>query len=474
VAWLQDNGFQVDEIGRGRRTLEFSGTASQVERAFHTEMRQYEVNGVASCGQRHGSVHPRSPGAGDRRRGQLARFPPPADAPRAGPGARAHPATNLNGGAHGLSPYDFAAIYNVAPPVESNWDGTGQSVAIAGRTNIKLSDVTLFRSTFGLPVNNPQSILNGTDPGIISSGEEMEADLDVEWSGGVAKGAAIKFVVSASTNASDGVDLSNQYIVNNNLAPVMSVSFGACEAPWAAGNAVLQRAVAAGRRAGHLGLRLGGRFRLGGLRQSGLAAPASHGLGVNGLASTPYNVAVGGTQFADTANPAAYWNTANDAHLASAKGYIPETTWNESSYTAASRHQQQSLCGQRRRELDLRRPSWQTGAGVPTVDPGTTTGHHRYLPDVSLTAAGHDGYLVYPGRRPLPGGRDLGILALLRRTDGHRRSVHRRPQRQPEYAFLFAGGAGPRHTTTSPAAPSRCPARAVRPGAPRPRGRSAK
>src|ERR1039457_4454518 len=43
VAWLQDNGFQVDEVGRGRRTLEFSGTASQVERAFHTEMRQRGV-----------------------------------------------------------------------------------------------------------------------------------------------------------------------------------------------------------------------------------------------------------------------------------------------------------------------------------------------------------------------------------------------------------------------------------------------
>ena len=45
VAWLQGNGFRVDEIGRGRRTLEFSGTASQVEQAFHTEMHRYDVNG---------------------------------------------------------------------------------------------------------------------------------------------------------------------------------------------------------------------------------------------------------------------------------------------------------------------------------------------------------------------------------------------------------------------------------------------
>jgi hypothetical protein len=52
---------------------------------------------------------------------------------------------------------------------------------------------------------------------------------------------------------------------------------------------------------------------------------------VNGLASTPYNVAVGGTQFND--NPAAtHWSRSNDSHLASAKGCIPEAVWNESGY----------------------------------------------------------------------------------------------------------------------------------------------
>src|SRR5260370_4126825 len=83
---------------------------------------------------------------------------------------------------------------------------------------------------FGLPPNDPQIIVNGADPGIFSSGEETEADLDVEWSGWVGRNAAIKFVVSKSTNSSDGVDLSAQYIVNHNLAPVMSTSFGLCEA----------------------------------------------------------------------------------------------------------------------------------------------------------------------------------------------------------------------------------------------------
>ncbi|MCX6628381.1 MAG: protease pro-enzyme activation domain-containing protein, partial [Candidatus Solibacter sp.] len=195
VWWLQDSGFRVDTIGRGRRTLEFSGTASQVEQAFRTEIREYEVSGERHLANSMDLAIPEAlapliagvAGTHDFRHQPLHQML----------GHTAAPATNLSNGAHGLSPYDFAAIYNLTPLWNSNFDGTGQSVAIAGRSNIKPSDVATFRSTFGLPGNNTQVILNGRDPGIVSAGEEMEADLDVQWSGAVAKGATIKFVVSA-------------------------------------------------------------------------------------------------------------------------------------------------------------------------------------------------------------------------------------------------------------------------------------
>src|SRR5437667_12890101 len=58
------------------------------------------------------------------------------------------PESNLKSGGHAMVPYDFAAIYNVAPLWNNGFDGTGQTVAIAGRTGIKMSDVTLFRTTF--------------------------------------------------------------------------------------------------------------------------------------------------------------------------------------------------------------------------------------------------------------------------------------------------------------------------------------
>ena len=43
--WLQDRGFRVNGVAEGRRSIEFSGTARQVEEAFQTEIHHYEVNG---------------------------------------------------------------------------------------------------------------------------------------------------------------------------------------------------------------------------------------------------------------------------------------------------------------------------------------------------------------------------------------------------------------------------------------------
>src|SRR5581483_9214242 len=46
-AWLASHGFQVDRVSNGKTVIEFSGTAGQVESAFHTQIRRYVVNGVA-------------------------------------------------------------------------------------------------------------------------------------------------------------------------------------------------------------------------------------------------------------------------------------------------------------------------------------------------------------------------------------------------------------------------------------------
>ncbi|MEI9972321.1 MAG: protease pro-enzyme activation domain-containing protein [Ignavibacteriota bacterium] len=222
-SWLSSQGLQVTDVAAGRRTIEFSGTVQQVEAAFQTQIHRYEWNGRQHVANAIDIAVPEELATLVKGVASLHNF-----------GVRplhhlTAPLTNFSGGAHGLSPYDFAAIYNVAPLWSAGFDGTGQSIAVVGETNIKVSDVATFRAMFGLPANNPTILVNGKDPGIVS-GDETEADLDVEWAGAVAKGAAIKFVTSASTNSSDGVTLSAQYIVQHATAPVMSISYGLCEA----------------------------------------------------------------------------------------------------------------------------------------------------------------------------------------------------------------------------------------------------
>jgi hypothetical protein len=355
--WLTSHGFTDINVGAGRNVIEFSGNVASVRNAFHTEIHRYLVNGEERLANASDpqiaagltplvagvvSLHnfPRKPmhhlaGVFSRSKdtGQVKLVKP------ANPELTYQCDFNPNTGqpiyCAALVPYDFAAIYNVLPLWNGTpaIDGTGQTIAIVGESNINLQDVRNFRSSFGLPANDPVVVLNGPDPGLIR-GAETEADLDVQWSGGVAKGATIKLVVSQPTETSAGADLSAEYIVDNNLAPILSESFGDCELNFGATgnqfyNNLWQQAAAQGISvfvsSGDNGS-AGCDFNFGQVPQ-----PAQDGLQVNGIASTPYNIAVGGTDFNDLFNPTTYWNTTNDpATQQSAKGYIPETTWNDS------------------------------------------------------------------------------------------------------------------------------------------------
>ena len=378
VDWLQMHGMSVDEVTPGRRSVIFSGTAGQVESAFHTQIHTYKIGGEVHHAN---ASEPEIPVALFRVVGGLVSLHDFRSQPLHSQVNKPSPEFTAGSG-HYLSPADFATIYDVAPLYQQTLTGSGQSVAIVGRSNINLADLRLFRSSYGLPANDPQIIVNGADPGIVSANEEVEAALDVEWSGAVAKNAAIKFVVSASTNSSDGVYFSAQYIVNHNLAPVMSVSFGLCEAALgSSGNAFLNSLWQQAAAQGITVFVSSGDSGAAGCDSSS-AASASNGRGVNGLCSSPYSVCVGGTQFNDTASPSLYWSSANASGTqASALRYIPENVWNESGHSGL-------WASGGGASTYYSKPSWQTGTGVP-VD------SRRDVPDVSLTAAGHDGYLVY-------------------------------------------------------------------------------
>ena len=436
TAWLESQGFHIGDASKGRTVIEFSGTAGQVRQAFHTVIHKY----VLTNGEEHwaNSTDPEIPSAltpavaGVNTLHNFSKKPlnhvlgMMRRSKETGAVKALNPQFTFAGGCNGtgtncyvVGPYDFATIYNVNPLWNAGIDGTGQTIGIVSDSNITASDINTFRSLFGLPSNPPNIILDGSDPGLTS--DETEAVLDAEWAGAVAKGATIDLVVAPSTNTTFGGDTAAEYIVDNNLAAILSYSYGTCELGLGtSGNAFYQSLWSQAATQGITVIIATGDSGSAGCDYADYSVtgsqPANYGLAVNGLASTPYDIAVGGTDFNDFGSSSSdmYWNSSNTSGTqASAKGYIPEIAYNDSctnsiiygyfDFTSA-----ESACNSSTLAADdlvvpaggsggmsncttsdgrnvsscsggYAKPSWQVGTGVPADG-------KRDIPDVSLFA----------------------------------------------------------------------------------------
>ena len=354
TSWLQQQGFTVGSVARSGRWIEFSGTSAQVEAAFQTQMRRYLVNGEAHVANASNISIPAALTPVVRGVASLHNF---FSKPMHVQGAFVRRTTNgtyapLDGETdltigHAISPADFATIYDVpnsllSPAPGTVLNGTGETIAIVARTDINPQDVADFRTVTGLPAvtaSNPNFILNGEDPGIWSLGDQVETTLDTEWSGAVAPAATIDVVISEPTLIEDGVDLSSIYIVDHNLAPIISVSFGGCEALAGSGagsessffNSLWQQAAAQGISV----FVAAGDDGAAGCDPNGPVLPpgASGGVGISALSSPWYDTAVGGTEFNESITTTNFWNPVNATNLQSVLGYIPEMVWNDSCST---------------------------------------------------------------------------------------------------------------------------------------------
>jgi pseudomonalisin len=394
-SWLQSHGFQVG-TSKGRTVLEFSGSASQVQEAFHTAIHKYIVKGEqhwANAGDLAIPTALTPAVAGVLTLHNFLKRPAihlseerlPAKFKQ---GSR--PQFTSSGGSHALTPEDYAVIYNGTQTALNGIDGTAIAIAVVARSDLfnNGQDVSDFRNVFGLPTGTVNTVLDGADPGDLGGDDEAEATLDASWSGALATGAVIDFVVSASTNSTDGTDLSELYIIENNLGNVMTESFSTCEAGLtladAQGISLLAEQAAAQGITYLLATGDTGAAGCDNLGETTAAGPVS----VSGLASTPFTVAVGGTLFDENGQDATYWGTTNDASLGSALSYIPEDVWNEACTTQCQPGQPPLAAGGGGASTFFPKPSWQFGvSGIPNDS-------HRDLPDVSLTAAGHDPYLL--------------------------------------------------------------------------------
>jgi subtilase family serine protease len=439
VAWLESRGLKLESVSPGRTNIAFSGTVSQVEQSFHTTIHSFEANGeqfysnvtdpqipsalaTVVSGLAHlNTIRPRPHHVG----GGAGKINPqnkllepmsatPAKGPRSdltgGSGTSSDPYTLY------LVPGDAATIYdtpnstlNANYTSGTSYTGSGVTIGIGGDAVIQSNTVVNYRSVF--LGNSTAPVITNVD-GVTSTSDTDEAYIDTELSGGLAPGATIHFYTS--TDLTSAIEKA----INDNAVDIFSLSFGMCE--WGLTTADNAQINGWWEQAATQGIAV--TVSTGDSGSAGCdntqnnngnnITEAEYGLQVSGFASTPYNIAVGGTDFYELLNSySTYASTSegsSSTYYRTAKSYIPESSWNDSTdndttisenvpWTAVSGDASyanivagsggKSSCSTNTDTNSATgtctsgysKPSWQSGTGVPSDGV-------RDLPDVSLMA----------------------------------------------------------------------------------------
>jgi hypothetical protein len=402
--WLKSEGFSIDEIPKGARYVRFSGNVGQVEKTFKTEMHNYSVNGQTRMSNSKNVSLPEALLPVVQGLAPLNNFPRKSDAIVSkitrdangkvtarvpmiqGPDGAWVPNPDYSIGASGsenefVGGSDLEVLYNETPLINAGYTGKGFTVGIIGETDVVPADVATYRTAFGLPVAPLNIVVSGSDPGT-SPGDDVESSLDLEVSGAMAPEAAVNFY-TASGLFEYGVDSAAAFAVEQNVADVISESYGACEADLTTDNyfygVMWEQAAAQGQSV----------FVSSGDDGADLCGVTGN-YGVNGLGSTPFNVSVGGTEFNEgatfntatttTTGAAPYWGPISiNAPAENALRQIPDQPWNETTkyYKTAANFPLDTAsagataAGSSGVSLYWQQPSWQTGFGVPTTDEST-------------------------------------------------------------------------------------------------------
>lgn len=372
AAWLRGAGFTQIEIAPSRTSVSFSGTVAQAQAAFRTSIHSYLLDGETHIANATDPALPAAMAEVVENISGLHDFRPHAQAVAHSAGVKAH--YTAGDGENFLAPDDFATIYDLAPLYNAGINGSGQTIAIVGQSDINMSDVQAFRSAAGLSQNKARVLLVGDDPGTIK-GDEAEAELDLEWAGAVARNANLIYINSG--NAFE----SAVYAIENNVSPILSISYAACEAEFTASEAASSNSFFELANAEGITV-LAGSGDAGAAACDDGAATATHGLAVGFPATSPYVTGVGGTTFNEDFSPSSYWRAGNSSKGASAMSYIPEDAWNDTAEMGTL-----WASGGGKSKL-FRKLYWQTGSGIPNDGA-------RDVPDVAFAASPqHDGYLV--------------------------------------------------------------------------------
>lgn len=400
-SWLQSQGLTVESIARNHNEITFSGSVGPVEYALKTELHNYLINGEQHFANATNVSFPTAFSSQVLDVRGLNDFHPKP---------RVHPVpefTSSISGNHFVIPGDFATIYDIPANCGSGaCDGAGVSIAVIGQTTISTTDLDNFRSASGLPATSStnfiQTIVPGSGTGTLCSGDESEADLDLEWSEGIAKNSTIHYVYAGvgtgnCTTRTANVFDALQYAITQNIGRVISISYGNCEANLGSSFVLTMQQWA--QEANVQGQTISGPAGDSGAAdcEDPSATVATTGLAVDVPAAIPEVTGVGGSEFtldAGTCPPnntcgaggalpdSPYWSGATTTNSgATALEYIPEKTWNDSSASGIA-------AGGGGASTIFSKPSWQSGTGVPADGA-------RDVPDIALNASNtHDPYLI--------------------------------------------------------------------------------
>ena len=487
TGYLESEGFTVNHVGASGLYVDFTGTVAQVQQSFHTEIHNLRL----ASGEEHFSAISVAQ-LPEALTPLVVGFAALSDISSAHPNYRKKVAsaipTNRNGLAtplddvsssnYAVGPQDFYTIYNESPllTASSPINGSGVTIALLEETAINTADVTTFRTMFGVNPATPASLVVDTGFGsnscstpskLKSDGEEGEAILDVQWAGSVAPAANLIFM-QCKTTTQEGILLSAQAVIENNLADVMSLSYGQLEGDSSADDTLVndlwEQAASQGETvvvsAGDSGPDTeddGNTYSTSGITASSFSTPA-------------WNVSAGGTDFQDLYNGlegdsafgiSTYWNSSNGTGLGSAKSYIPEMTWNDTCASSIYNSYEEGMSADGAKLCSVEtspymaaggggpsklytRPSWQTGTvyGLPT----TSAYPNRLEPDVSFFASNGFWYhdlpsyesdenpaLSYAGGTSFVAPQLAGVFALIKQATGERLG-------QPNYVLYNMAG----------------------------------
>lgn len=384
-AWLTTGGFSHFTLNASHTALSFDGSVTQIEETFSTEIHKHNIGKQLLLAnvvdlEIPSDILPFVSGVTN-----LDQFRPVPQVSSLSV-ASAHPDLTSTYNRHFLSPADVKKIYDFDPLFIKGFTGQGQRIAVVGQSSIDLEDVARFRAAIGLAVRQPTLVLvPDTGSSLRRTGDELESDIDLEYSSAVAPDADI-FLVYTGSDASHNVFDALAYAVDQNIAPVISVSYGECETSLSGSE--LQRLESVLMQANSQGetvLVASGDLGATGCEtvDSQAQGLATHGFGVQYPASSQFVTSIGGTMLINT-DATSYWTIANTIDEESALSYIPEQAWNES-YASAK----MSLLGSGGGASSLfAKPTWQIASGVPSDGA-------RDLPDVAIDAGTYDdGYVL--------------------------------------------------------------------------------